>query len=160
MTTFHPWISLILLGTLFPTAVLAAEMDDAWPKTAELAAPEAHQASAADEQFVYAITSRQVAKYDRASGRRIAISSGPAQHLNSGFLWKGKLLCAHSNYPTTPEQSEIKVLDPRSMKLSTFRDFGSIGGSLTWVLRHGGHWWCNFARYGDKNAETFFVQFD
>jgi len=160
MTTFHPWISLILLGTFVPTAVLAAEMDDAWPKTAELAAPEAHQASAADERFVYAITSRQVAKYDRATGRRIAISTGAAQHLNSGFLWKGKLLCAHSNYPKTPERSEIKVLDPGSMKLSTFKDFGNFGGSLTWVLRRDGYWWCNFARYGDKNAETFFVQFD
>ena len=151
---------LVVFALVPITGLRAAAAEEAWPKTAELAAPEAIQAAAADGRFVYAIASQQVAKYDRATGRRIATSTGKAKHLNSGFLWKGKLLCAHSNYPTTPEQSEIKVLDPRSMKLSTFRDFGSIGGSLTWVLRHGGHWWCNFARYGDKNAETFFVQFD
>jgi len=151
---------LVVFALVPITGLRAAAAEEAWPKTAELAAPEAIQAAAADGRFVYAIASQQVAKYDRATGRRIATSTGQAKHLNSGFLWKGKLLCAHSNYPTTPEKSEIKVLDPRSMKLSTFRDFGSIGGSLTWVLRHDDHWWCNFARYGDKNAETFFVQFD
>ena len=156
-----PRMILPCLFVLVPiTGFCTAAADDAWPKTAELAAPEAIQAAAADGQFVYAIASRQVAKYDRTTGKRIATSTGQAKHLNSGFLWKGRLLCAHSNYPTTPEKSEIKVLDPVSMKLSTFRDFGNFGGSLTWVLRQGNHWWCNFARYGDKNAETFFVQFD
>ncbi|GIS59395.1 MAG: hypothetical protein CM1200mP2_16200 [Planctomycetaceae bacterium] len=53
-----------------------------------------------------------MAKYDRTTGRRIATSTGQAKHLNSGFPWRGRLLCAHSNYPTTPEKSEIKVLDP------------------------------------------------
>ncbi len=136
------------------------EARDSWKTISELAAPEAYQAAAADKRFVFAIASQQVAKYDRASGKRLARSIGPAKHLNSGFLWKGRLLCAHSNYPQVPEQSEIKVLDPESMRLTTFRDFGDIGGSLTWVVRHKGHWWCNFARYGDKNAETFFVRFD
>ena len=161
MPTFFCRMQHTVLFTLaLVTGILPALAEDTWPKTAELSAPEAVQAAAADRQFVYAIASQQVAKYDRATGRRIATSTGKAKHLNSGFLWNGQLLCAHSNYPTIPEQSEIKVLDPRSMKLSTFRDFGNIGGSLTWVLRQGGHWWCNFARYGDKNAETFFVQFD
>ncbi|HLQ43230.1 MAG TPA: hypothetical protein VK137_00760, partial [Planctomycetaceae bacterium] len=68
--------------------------------------------------------------------------------------------CAHSNYPQTPERSEIKVLDLESMQLSTFRDFGSFGGSLTWAVRHEDHWWCNFARYGDDNAQTFLVKFN
>jgi hypothetical protein len=79
-----------------------------------LAAPEANQAAAADEQFVYAIDNSVIAKYDRATGKRLAVSTGEAKHLNSGFLWKGKLYCAHSNYPRKPEQSEIMVLDPIS----------------------------------------------
>jgi len=137
-----------------------AEADDAWRTSGELAAPEAIQAAAADERFVYAVASHEVAKYDRVSGLRVAISTGEATHLNSAFLWDGKLLCAHSNYPVTPERSEIKVLDPESMELSTFREFGDLGGSLTWVVRHDDHWWCNFARYGDSNGETFLVQFD
>ena len=137
-----------------------AQAENAWRKTAELPAPEAIQAAASDEQYVYAVASQRVAKYDRATGRRIAISTGDATHLNSGFLWDGKLLCAHSNYPRTPERSAIKVLNPVSMELSTFKQFGDVGGSLTWVVRHENHWWCNFARYGPENDKTFLVKFD
>lgn len=131
-----------------------------WQTQRELAAPEAIQAAVADEQFVYAIASQQVAKYDRATGKRIGVSTGQAKHLNSGFLWNGRLLCAHSNYPEKPERSEIKVLDPKTMELSTFRDFGDYGGSLVWIVRHDKHWWCNFAHYGESNAETFLVRFN
>lgn len=131
-----------------------------WKTVRELAAPEAIQAAAADEQFVYAIASGEIAKYDRVTGKRTALSTGDAKHLNSGFLWQGKLLCAHSNYPNLPERSEIKVLDPNTMQLSTFHDFGNYGGSLVWVIRNEGHWWCNFARYGNQNAETFLVKFN
>ena len=102
-----------------------------WKEERKMPAPEAHQAAAADKDFVYAITSRGIAKYDRKSGKRVATSQGSAKHLNSGFFWKGKLLCAHSNYPFKPERSEIKVLDVGSMKLTTFKDFGNSGGSLT-----------------------------
>lgn len=125
-----------------------------------LAAFEAHQAAAAEGEFVYAITSRSIAKYDRKSGKRVATSEGAAKHLNSGFFWKGKLLCAHSNYPFKPERSKIKVLDVGSMKLTTFKDFGSASGSLTWVLHKGGFWWCNFALYGADNHKTFLVKYD
>jgi endonuclease/exonuclease/phosphatase family metal-dependent hydrolase len=131
-----------------------------WVETARLPAPEAFQAAAADERFVYAITSTHIARYERSTGRRLAVSSPPAEHLNSGFFHEGRLWCAHSNYPRTPEQSQIKVLDPATMRLETFRDLGDYGGSLTWVVWHQGHWWCNFARYGQHNAETFLVQFD
>jgi hypothetical protein len=131
-----------------------------WSATATLGAPEANQAAAADEKLVYAIGNTRVAKYDRHTGKRLAISTGDAKHLNSGFLWQGKLYCAHSNYPQTPERSEIKMLDVESMRLSTFKDFGSFGGSLTWAVHHEGHWWCNFARYGKENGETFLAKFD
>lgn len=131
-----------------------------WVETKRLSAPEAFQAAAADEQFVYAISSTRIARYERSTGRRVDESTPPAEHLNSGFFHQGKLLCAHSNYPRTPERSQIKVLDPATMRLETFRDLGDYGGSLTWVVWHAGHWWCNFARYGERNAETFLVQFD
>jgi len=137
-----------------------ATAEEAWQLTRTLAAPEAIQAAAADATFVYAIASRQIAKYERATGKRIGISSGEAKHLNSGFFWKQQLLCAHSNYPQVPERSEIKRFDPTSLKLTTFKDLGNVGGSLTWVVHHQGHWWCNFARYGDDNAQTFLVKYD
>ena len=67
-------------------------------------AAEGHQAAAADDKFVYAITNSVVAKYDRMTGERIAVSSGEqATQLNSGFVWEGRLYCTRSNYPQTPE---------------------------------------------------------
>lgn len=131
-----------------------------WTQTAAFDAPEAHQAAAADERFFYAIANSKIAKYDRGTGKPVATSTGDAQHLNSGFFWKGKLYCAHSNYPRTPERSEIMVLDPASMQLTSHKDFGNFGGSLTWAVMHDEHWWCNFARYGAQNSETFLVKFD
>jgi len=145
------------LVLLFATLASAAE-PVGWKQTAMLAAPEAFQAAAADDKHVYATTNDHVARYDRASGKRVASSTGGAKHLNSGFLWQGKLYCAHSNYPLKPEQSEIKVLDLDSLALTTHKDFGNFGGSLTWAVRHDGHWWCNFARYGADNGQTFVVK--
>jgi arylsulfatase A-like enzyme len=124
------------------------------------AAVEAVQAAAADGKHLYAITNSKIAKYDRKTGFRLAVSTGDAHHLNSGFFWNGKLLAAHSNYPLVPERSQVMQLDPRSMQLTILHDFGDYGGSLTWVVRQDTHWLCNFARYGDKNRQTFLVRFD
>jgi hypothetical protein len=140
--------------------LLLAADPAAWSTAREIPAPEAHQAAAADERFFYAITNKVVGKYDRESGMRLALSTGPAEHLNSGFLHKGRLYCAHSNYPKLPEKSEIKVLDRESMELTTFHDFGNYGGSLTWCLWKDGRWWCHFAKYGAVNSESFLVEFD
>jgi hypothetical protein len=139
--------------------ILAAD-PSRWTTVREFPAPEAHQAAAADDRFLYAITNRTVAKYDRENGLRVAVSTGPAEHLNSGFFHDGKLYCAHSNYPKLPEKSEIKVLDASSMELTTFHDFGNYGGSLTWCLWKEGRWWCHFAKYGTANQESFLVEFD
>ncbi len=150
--------SLLLVSVLVSQGRFSAAQT--WKETRTLAAPEAHQAAAVDERFVYAITNTRVARYDRESGRRVAESTGSAQHLNSGFLANGQLYCAHSNFPMTPERSEIKALDLETMQLTTFHEFGNFGGSLTWCVIRDGHWWCNFARYGDDNAQTFLVEFD
>jgi hypothetical protein len=130
-----------------------------WITTQTIHAAEAVQAAAADGEFVYAISSTQIAKYQRATGQRVAVSLGDARHLNSGFFRQGKLYCAHSNYPQKPDLSELKVLDVHTMQLTTFRDFGNYGGSLTWAVFEAGHWWCNFAHYGKDNARTFLVKF-
>lgn len=158
-------IRTIILSVSIASLLLTCQADpptkpQAWVATGTLDAEEAHQAAAADEKFVYAITNTKVAKYDRLTKKRVAVSMGEAKHLNSGFLHKGKLYCAHSNYPQTPERSEIMVLNLETMKLSTFKDFGNFGGSLTWAVFHDGHWWCNFALYGNENKQTFLVKFD
>lgn len=153
---------LLVLSLSFFASLAAdgAEPARHWELTQTLPAAEAGQAAAADERFVYAITNTKVAKYDRRSGERLAVSEGAAEHLNSGFLWNGRLYCAHSNYPKTPEQSEIKVLDLASMKLTTFHDFDASEGSLTWALHKDDHWWCHFAFYGDDNLRSYLAQFD
>lgn len=148
-----------LLALLFASLGPAAEPPAVrWKLATTLSAPEAFQATAADEKHVYAITNDRVAQYDRKTGKRLGASTGEARHLNSGFLWEGKLYCAHSNYPLIPERSEIKVLDLATLALTTYKDFGNFGGSLTWAVRHDGHWWCNFARYGADNGQTFLVK--
>lgn len=157
MTARFPFV---LVASISAATVFAAEPVQDWRLAGTMPAPEAHQAAAVDGEFVYAITSRAVAKYVRKSGKRIAVSTGEARHLNSGFVHEGRLLCAHSNYPLLPERSEIKSLDPKTMKLTTFHDFKDYGGSLTWVIRRDGQWWCNFAKYGEENAETFLARFD
>jgi hypothetical protein len=141
-------------------AVPATRPAPRWTQSAAIPAPEANQAAAADDKFLYAIGSAVIAKYDRSTGKRIAVSTGPAHHLNSGFLHDGRLYCAHSNFPKKPESSQVFVLDPETMRLSRYKDFRNFGGSLTWVLWHEGHWWCNFALYDKDNARTFLVQFD
>jgi hypothetical protein len=129
-------------------------------ETGTLGAPQAHQAAAADRKFIYAITNNVVAKYSRKTRQQLAVSVGKALHLNSGYLYRGSLLCAHSNFPRIPEHSQIKVLDTNSMQLTTFHDFGDYGGSLTWVVRVGNRWLCNFAKYDKSNGDTFLTEFD
>lgn len=129
-----------------------------WQLTQALPADEAVQAAAANETHLFAITNARIGKYDRNTGKRVAISSGPASHLNSGFFWRGRLLAAHSNYPAVPEKSQIMRLDVETMQLTLFHDFKDYGGSLTWVLYKDDYWWCHFAKYGSENAGSFLVQ--
>ena len=75
------WTMAIFLALV---AVLGTRGEEpGWRQSHSLAADEAHQAAAADERYVYAVASREIAKYERATGRKIAVSSGEAQHLNS-----------------------------------------------------------------------------
>src|SRR5262245_4181767 len=97
--------TIIAVIALAAPVAAAQDIGPTWQQTAVLRAPEANQAAAADEGFVYAIGNSTIAKYDRATGERVAVSIGPATHLNSGFFWQGRLFCAHSNYPRTPELS-------------------------------------------------------
>jgi hypothetical protein len=129
-------------------------------RTGSIRAPEANQAAAADERFVYAIDSAVIAKYDRFTGQRVATNSGKVKHLNSGFFWKGQMYCAHSNFPRKPERSEIMLLTPETMELTVVKDFGVYRGSLTWVVRDNDYWWCTFAQYGTNNAQTVLVKLD
>ena len=144
---------------LFAVACCAAQ-EPAYVEKAALPSPYATQAAAADERFVYAVSNKVIAKLDRATGVELALSKGEAAHLNSALLLDGKVYAAHSNFPLKPEQSDIRVLDPASMKLELLHRFESPPGSLTWVLKREGSWWCHFAGYGAEKGKSCLVRFD
>lgn len=151
-------IMALVIGTVALTGYSA---QSTWTLHQEIDAPQANQAAAALGNHIYGIGSRVVVRYDRATGAKIDQSSGAAHHLNSGFFMDGKLYCAHSNFPKKPDRSDIKVLDPATMQLTLFKDFGESDGSLTWVVRHDNKWWCTFALYGvGNNAKTYLAVFD
>ena len=131
-----------------------------WVKASAVKSEYATQAACADEKHFYAISNSTVAMCDRATGKLLAKSDGPAEHLNSGFIWKGKVYCAHSNYPKKPDESEIKVYEPATNKLTTFHQFKNPPGSLVWNVHDGKHWWCCFAHYQDDNAKTLLAKMD
>jgi len=131
-----------------------------WTTTRLIVAPEATQAAAADERHAYAISSTTVARYDRTNGRLLAAATAPdARHLNSGFVHEGRVYCAHSNYPATPPESEIRVYDPADDTLSIHHRFEDAPGSLVWCVRRRDVWWCCFAWYGDDNPRTILVEY-
>jgi hypothetical protein len=156
---------LLLVGSLLSCAprLHADDLPQAREKvvaTATLDSKDATQAAAADEKHVYAISNRRVAKYDRGTGKLLGVSTGAAEHLNSGVFHEGKLYCAHSNFPKKPDESDIRMYDPETGKLTVFHTFMNPPGSLTWALPRKGEWWCHFAHYGNDNAKSVLIRYD
>lgn len=149
------WLALVLC-CLFARVACAETV----VATGSLLAPEANQAAIADGRFVYAVDNTVIAKYERSTGRKVAVSTSDAKHLNSAAWWEDRIICAHSNFPRKPEQSEVRVLDPETMALTVLHRFSENHGSLTWVVREGDAWWCTFAHYGADNPKTKLVKFD
>lgn len=151
--------ALLLLTLCAAPAESKLTLKPAWKSVGDgLKSEYATQAAAATDKHVFAVSSTVVAMYDRASGKLLATSEGKAEHLNSAFVWKGKVYCAHSNYPKKPETSEIRVYDPETNKLTVYHDFKDPPGSLVWSVHDGKSWWCCFAHYGADNAKTILVK--
>lgn len=138
----------------------SANAEEAYLESRSVSSQHATQAAAANERFIFAVASRVVAKIDRESGEELAISEGEALHLNSAVILDGKVYSAHSNFPKKPEEGDIRVLDPETMKLRIFHEFVDPPGSLTWALAKDGDWWCHFAHYGKDNARSVLVRYD
>jgi hypothetical protein len=121
------------------------------------AAPEARQAVAVDAAHFYAITNREIGKYARATGERVAHwrgeAEGPFVHLNSGVVIDQRLYCAHSNYPGLPMVSSIEVFDTNELRHLESIPLGLGHGSATWVDRHEDAWWVAFANYAGRGGE-------
>ena len=121
------------------------------------AAPEARQAVAVDASHFYAITNREIAKYDRTTGARVAhwrgADDGPFIHLNSGVVIDGRLYCAHSNYPGLPMVSSVEVFDTQSLQPVGSIPLGIAQGSATYVDRFDDAWWVGYAHYAGRGGE-------
>jgi hypothetical protein len=155
-------LALVLL-LLAPADESKLTLKPGWKTIADFPSEHATQAAAADEKHFYAVSNTTVAMYDRATGKLVAVSDSgktPAEHLNSAFVWKGKVYCAHSNYPKTPETSEIRVFDPATRKLTIEYEFKNPPGSLVWNVHDGRNWWCCFAHYQADNAKTILCKMD
>lgn len=151
--------ALLLLTACAAPAESKLTLKPGWKAVGDgLKSEHATQAAAATDKHVFAVSSTQVAMYDRQTGKLLAVSEGKAEHLNSAFVWKGKVYCAHSNYPKKPETSEVRVYDPETNKLTVFHDFKDPPGSLVWNVHDCKNWWCCFAHYQADNAKTILVK--
>lgn len=148
-------LTLLLVCTQSPTL-----SGGRWVLQRSVPSPDAIQAAAADEKHLYAVNDHQVARHDRATGKLLGVSTGAAEHLNSAWPHEGAFLLAHSNYPKKPDTSDIRRLDPTTMKLEVFHTFENPPGSLTWVIPHDGGWWCHFAHYQGENGKSLVVRYD
>ncbi|WP_114751812.1 hypothetical protein [Pleomorphovibrio marinus] len=132
-----------------------------WELKNSFEAPEARQAAVATEGHYFAIDNSKIGKYERASGKLVTSSTAEGtKHLNSGYLHQGNVLLAHSNYPAARDSSDIRILNPDTMELEIFKDFGESEGSLTWVVERNGYWYCLFAYYRSENHKTYLAKFD
>ncbi len=133
-------------------------------------AEEARQGVAVDADFLYAVDNAQIAKYDRKTGQKVVHFKGdPVKfpHMNSCAVIDAELICAGSNYPATPMQSQVEVFDPKTLSHMRTIPMGPQPGSLTFVDRKDGSWWAGFANYDGRGGEpgrdhtfTTLVRFD
>ena len=120
-------------------------------QVAEFAIPEANQGVGIDKDHFYAVNDREIAKYDRKTGKLVKKWEGPKEgpviHLDSALVMDGKIYAAHSNWPFWPMTSSLEIFDAATMEHVGTHSFGIRYGSLTWVDWHDGHWWMGFANY-------------
>lgn len=125
-------------------------------------APEARQGAAVDDTHFYAITNARIGKYRRSDGAKVAEWVGDADaaragrrivHINSCAVIAAELVCAHSNFPHLPMASSVEVFDTATLRHIRSVPLGLRAGSLTWLVRHEGHWWAGFANYGGRGGE-------
>jgi len=133
-------------------------------------APEARQGVAVDREHVYAVTNNTIAKYDKASGRKLAEWNGDRRqfpHINSCTVIARELVCANSNFPGVPHWSSVEFFDAATLAHRRSVPLGPGRGSLTWIERRDGAWYAAFANYDGDGGEpprdhrhTMLVRFD
>jgi len=122
-------------------------------------APEADQGVAADAVHFYAVDNTVIAKYEIATGKRVAqwtAPTGTIRHLNSCLMEQSRLWCANSNYPETPMASSVEVFDAAALAHVDTHSLGMTDeGSLTWFDAFGGGRIAGFAHYDEDGRLAY-----
>ena len=127
---------------------------------ARLDAPEAGQGVAVDKDYYYAIDNFMIAKYSRATGKRIALwrgaRGGPVIHINSCFVDGEELACAHSNYPHVPFANSVEWFDRETLQPKRSKSLGVMDeGSLVWFDHVPEGWIAGLANYNGEKGLGF-----
>ena len=121
-------------------------------------AKEARQGIAVDSDHIYVVGTQQIGKYDKSTHKLLkhwqGAEDGPIIHLDSGVIYKGKLYCAHSNYPEIPMTSSVEIWNAEALEHEGTHSFGIHWGSCTWIDRFDGFWWAAFANYNKLKEQT------
>lgn len=137
--------SIVIAGVAAPRRQIGADL------VREFAIPEATQGVGVDAEHLYAVDNRMIAKYDKASGERVAVfeeqKGGPIKHFNSAAVVDGKIYAAHSNFPEWPAANSVEVFNAATMQHVDTHALGIDRGFLTWLDYHDGSWWGAFANY-------------
>jgi hypothetical protein len=124
-----------------------------------------------DRDAFYAVANATIGKYDKRTGKKLAEwkgeRGGPIVHLDSAVVVKGKVYCAHSNFPATPMLSSIEVWDAKTLRHERSYSLGLTPGSATWIDWRDNAWWIAFANYngnggvpGRDNTFSYLARYD
>ena len=155
--TGHTWAVGLLVSALLMASCSRAQSAEPLRVIRRFPTQEATQAVAVDAKSFYAIGNATIGKYDKQTGKRVALwqeaASGHVAHLNSGIIVGNELYAAHSNYPELPMVSSVEVFDTNRMTHVRNLPLPSGLGSATWVERKGNDWWVAFAHYAGRGGE-------
>ena len=165
LSSFLPPLALSFVFTCLATWGVASTLVAAKRVTRPLKtypAPEANQGVAVDAEHVYAITNKAIGKHDKASGKKVGEWIAPPDsgvvHLNGGVVVKGKLYCAHSNWPRKPLSNTIEIWDAKTLRHIDTIAFEETSGALNWIDHRQGKWWAGVSFYGEvKSVEKTYV---
>jgi hypothetical protein len=159
------YVLCISMGLITVPALASAQTPTAATELRRIPAPEANQGVASDAHFVYAIDDGKIGKYDKSTGKRVALFEGDPKvfiHMNSCNVVAAELVCSMSNFPNLPQVSSVEWFSTATLKHLRSHSFGPTRGSMTWIDFHDNSWWACFANYDghggdptrDHNATT------
>ena len=140
-------------------SALAVEPTPGWrfEELRRIPAAEARQGVVAGATHLFAINNHAIGQYHKDTGARTAgwecPEGDPLIHLNAGLVHRGKLYCAHSNYPDVPNLSSVEIWDAQTLRHVGSHSFGRADGSFTWLERRNDRWLVCFVHYGKKGGE-------